>query len=365
MTNAYTETGYEYGEAGHEFGEQEFGETGEQEFGEFGESGHEFGEFGEQEFGEQEFGEQEFGEVGESQESEQFLGSILGMLSGESGTLSEAHEVELATELLEISNEQELEQFLGKLVRGVAKGVGNFVKSPVGRALGGVLKSVAKKALPVVGGALGSFVAPGVGTAIGSKLGSLASGLFEINAEAMPQEQAQFEVARRVVRLATSATRNAVAARPNPSINPRTIARAAVARAARTHAPGIYRSLIQSLRTGAAVPRGGATAPGRRPQPQGGRRGGVQGPRRRGSYGRPYGVVYGVPDGTPVAPAYADDSNGGGFQDAQAAQGAAPFQDQPPRQAVSAPPTASYGSDGRALTGRWFRRGHKIVLVGV
>ena len=39
------------------------------------------------------------------------------------------------------------------------------IKSPIGRALGGILKGVAKKALPVVGGALGSMVAPGVGTA--------------------------------------------------------------------------------------------------------------------------------------------------------------------------------------------------------
>src|SRR5439155_1002727 len=79
---------------------------------------------------------------------------------------------------------------------------------------------------------LGSFVAPGIGTAIGSKLGSLAGGLFEIPGE-MPQEQAQFEVARRVVRLAAASARNAAAARPAPTINPRTVARAAIARAAR------------------------------------------------------------------------------------------------------------------------------------
>src|SRR5262249_29631303 len=106
-----------------EFGETEFGET---EFGEFGELGEaevgEFGEFGETEFGETgEFGETEFGEFGETSEygeAEQFLGGILGSLigGGEVGSpLSEAQEIELASELLEISNEQELEQFLGNV----------------------------------------------------------------------------------------------------------------------------------------------------------------------------------------------------------------------------------------------------------
>src|SRR5215467_1380886 len=144
----------------------------------------------------------EFEEVGESAEShEQFLGGILGsILGGEvGGPLNEAQEIELASELLEIGSEQELEQFLGGLFKKVAQGVGSFIKSPVGRALGGVLKNVAKTALPVVGGALGSMVAPGIGTALGSKLGSLASGLFEVELEAMPQEQAEYEVARRYV----------------------------------------------------------------------------------------------------------------------------------------------------------------------
>src|SRR5207237_548278 len=81
--------------------------------------------------------------------------------------------------------------------------------SPIGKALGGVLKSVAKKALPVVGGALGSMVAPGIGTALGSKLGSMASGLFEVELEAMPAEAAEFEVARRLVNMAASAAQHA------------------------------------------------------------------------------------------------------------------------------------------------------------
>src|SRR6266705_2238833 len=106
MSTYETELG-EFGETS-EFGETEFGEFGETggevgEFGEFGETGGEFGEFGE--LGETEFGE--FGETSEYGEAEQFLDGILGTIGsliggGEVGTpLSEAQEVELASELLD------------------------------------------------------------------------------------------------------------------------------------------------------------------------------------------------------------------------------------------------------------------------
>ena len=70
-------------------------------------------------------------------------------------------EMELAQELLEITNEAELEEFLGELVRRVARGASTFMRSGVGKAVGGVLRNVAKTALPMVGSALGSLVAPG------------------------------------------------------------------------------------------------------------------------------------------------------------------------------------------------------------
>jgi uncharacterized protein (DUF697 family) len=146
-------------------------------------------------------------------------------------------ETELATELLEISSEEELEDFLGNLVKGVAKKVGGFIKSPVGKALGGVLKNVAKTALPVAGAALGSFIAPGAGTAIGGKLGSMASNLFEVELEGMEAEEAEFEVARRYVRFAAEAAKNAALAPEN--VPPWTLVNAAVANAAREYAPGL------------------------------------------------------------------------------------------------------------------------------
>ncbi|MGH4007662.1 MAG: hypothetical protein ACRDTH_05760, partial [Pseudonocardiaceae bacterium] len=136
-----------------------------------------------------------------------------GSLGGEfESSLGEMQEMELATELLEVSSEAELEQFLGKLISGAAKAVGGVIKSPVGQALGGALKNVAKTALPMAAGALGNLVLPGVGGMIGSKLGSMASKLFELEFEGMNEQEAEFEVAQRYVRFASAAARNAARA---------------------------------------------------------------------------------------------------------------------------------------------------------
>ncbi|HXH97126.1 MAG TPA: hypothetical protein VNH40_07950 [Gaiellaceae bacterium] len=184
----------------------------------------------------QEFGEYEWGA---EYEEEQEWGSEAYELA--ELPITEMQEAELASELLEVGSEYELEQFLGKLFKSVARGVGGFIKSPVGRALGGVLKSVAKKALPVVGGALGSMVAPGIGTAIGSKLGSMAGGLFELELEGLSPQEAEFEVAKRFVRLASLAARNAALA---PKTLPtRVVAHKALLDSARLTAPGLYRQL--------------------------------------------------------------------------------------------------------------------------
>jgi uncharacterized protein (DUF697 family) len=162
----------------------------------------------------------------------------------------EAAEMELAAELLGITEEAELDQFFGKIFKKVGRAVGKFVKSPVGRSLGRVLKGVAKKALPAVGGALGSFV-PGVGTAIGTKLGMAAANLFEVELEGLSPEDQEFEVARRFVRLTEEAAKNAALA--PPSANPQAAAKAALVAAAKMHAPGLLRGGTTST-TAAAVP---------------------------------------------------------------------------------------------------------------
>jgi hypothetical protein len=150
----------------------------------------------------------------------------------------EAEEMELAAELLSISDDQELEQFLGSLIRKVGSKVRKFAKSSTGRALGGLLKSVAKKALPIAGRAAGAFFGGPAGAAIGGKLASFAGKkLFGLELEGMSPEDQEFEVARRVVRLCAAAARKASLA---PKGAPATqVARAAVQSAARRHAPGL------------------------------------------------------------------------------------------------------------------------------
>lgn len=159
--------------------------------------------------------------------------------TGEAGILGEADELEMATELLTVSNEEELEQFLGKLFKKVGGVVGKIAGGPIG----GLLKGIAKKALPFVGGALGSFIPiPGVGTAVGSALGGAASKLFEVNLEGMSEEDQEFEVAKRFVRLASTAAANA--ANAGPAAATPAGAKAALLDAARTQAPGLVSMLL-------------------------------------------------------------------------------------------------------------------------
>lgn len=58
------------------------------------------------------------------------------------GEMNEGDAYELAAELLEVTNEYELDPLLGKVIRRVRK----LARSPIGRALSGVLKSLAKAA---------------------------------------------------------------------------------------------------------------------------------------------------------------------------------------------------------------------------
>ena len=188
-----------------------------------------------------------------------FEGDLEADLMGETaevGALSEEEEIDLAAELLTIGSDQELDQFLGSRFFGrLGGGLKRFAQSQVGRKIGGMLKGVAKRALPMVGGAVGSFLAPGVGTAAGTALGRWASNLFEVDLEGLNDEDAQFEVARRYVRLADAAVRQG--ARMMNAPDPRQAARAALATAARRHAPGLARALTG---TGAATGNGAAAS---------------------------------------------------------------------------------------------------------
>jgi uncharacterized protein (DUF697 family) len=178
------------------------------------------------EFGQQEYENENF-EFGQGEWSSE---------SGPQGMFSEAEEMELANELLSVSNEAELEQFLGNFLRKAASVAGSVIKSPIGQAVGGVLKGVAKKALPLAGGAIGGYFGGPLGAKIGSGLANAAGNVLGLEAEAMSGEDREFEGAKQFVRLAADTVNRAAQARGG---DPRSVAQAAATAAARQLAPGL------------------------------------------------------------------------------------------------------------------------------
>lgn len=207
-----------------------------------------------------EFG-QEMGYEGEQYEFGQ------GEWSGEGGLLTESEEMELANELLSVTNEAELDQFLGNFLKKAASVAGSVIKSPIGQAVGGVLKGVAKKALPMAGGAIGGYFGGPLGAKIGSGLASAAGGALGLEAEGETMgEDREYEGAKTFVRIAADTVNRASQARGG---DPRAVAQAAATAAARQHAPGL---LAKGGMQGAA-----ACAPKGRGQAAGMQRGGMGG----------------------------------------------------------------------------------------
>ncbi|HXI59484.1 MAG TPA: hypothetical protein VNO55_25630 [Polyangia bacterium] len=191
-------------------------------------------------------------------ESFEFQGEEESEFQGEeeSGVFHEEELNELATELLSVSNDRELQQFLGDVFKRVGSAVGSFVKSPVGQQLGGMLKDVARQALPVVGSALGNMVVPGVGGMIGGKLASTAGSMFGLELEGLSHEDRDFEVAKQYVRLAADAAQNA--AQVAAGVNAAQGAKAALAEAAKKFAPGLIQ-VVDSQSMGSVPGIAGAT----------------------------------------------------------------------------------------------------------
>lgn len=173
---------------------------------------------------------------------------------------SEAEEMELASELLEVRTDAELDQFLGKLIKSAGKAVTGFVRSPIGKKIGGFLKGAAKVALPIAGKVAGGFFGGPVGGMIGGKLGSMASNLFEINMEGMNQEEMEFEMARKFVRFGGAAAKKGASFSPRvPSAK---AARMATVAAARQHAPGLLRKKKPGTGGGGTCRSCGSSKPG-------------------------------------------------------------------------------------------------------
>jgi hypothetical protein len=170
---------------------------------------------------------------------------------------SEAQEMELAAELLTLSNEAELDQFLGNLFRQASQAVGGFLRSPTGQALGNTLRGVARQALPALGTAAGTALGtkigmPGLGGQVGGALANAAGQLFGLEIGGLQEQDQEFELARQFVRLAGSAASNAAIAAPNQ--DPRTTVRNALMTAAEQYAPGLLRRTPPSFNPSSSSP---------------------------------------------------------------------------------------------------------------
>jgi hypothetical protein len=125
------------------------------------------------------------------------------------GELNQDLEVQLAAELLGVSSEEELDQFLGGFIRKIGSGLGRFARSGAGRAIFGAVRSAAKAALPQLA-SMGASMIPGVGPLIAPLAGQAASALGDrlgLEVEGMSNEDSQFEIARRVIRVGVDAAR--------------------------------------------------------------------------------------------------------------------------------------------------------------
>jgi hypothetical protein len=168
--------------------------------------------------------------------------------TAEATLFNESQLQELASDLLAVSNERELDQFLGDLMKKAAGAVGKFVNSGIGQQLGGVLKGIAKKALPIAGGVVGNLIAPGVGGAIGSKLAGAAGSMFGLELEGLSEEDREFELAKQFVRLAGEATKNALTAPQAGQGGAAAGVKGAVAAAAERFAPGLLKEEPEGAR---------------------------------------------------------------------------------------------------------------------
>jgi hypothetical protein len=151
------------------------------------------------------------------------------------GVLDEAEEMTLAAELLGVMDEAELDEIFKNLFKKVGGKLGKFIKSPVGSALRGILKSAAQKALP----ALGTVIGGPAGGALGSQLASAGSQIFGLELEGLSEEDQEFEMAKQFVRFAGTAAE--MAANASPNVEPKIAAKSAAVTAAQQHAPGLLR----------------------------------------------------------------------------------------------------------------------------
>ena len=141
----------------------------------------------------------------------------------------ETENMELASELLEVSNEFDLDNFISALVGKATSLLNGLVSDQKKQALAGILKGAAKQILPGIASSFGSQD-PGPATA-------KAGRIFGLELEGLSNEDREFEVALRYVDFAGEAARKL--AQTPPMAAPAAAAAAAANSAALVHAPGL------------------------------------------------------------------------------------------------------------------------------
>jgi hypothetical protein len=149
--------------------------------------------------------------------------------------LANSEEMELAAELLGVQNEEELERFLGSLLSRTLEGASAFARSPAGQQALDLLKSTARRALPLIAQSLGDQMGGARGAQSGSRVAADAGRLFGLELEGLSHEDGEFEVARGFARLAHRSLRPL-----NPRRSTPLEARRSFRHAARIHAPGLF-----------------------------------------------------------------------------------------------------------------------------
>ncbi|GAB3641426.1 hypothetical protein [Spirosoma arcticum] len=246
----------------------------------------------------------EFSANGEfSQAFEQSFGQEANYENDETFELEQDPELELAYQLLEVSNEYELNQFLGGLMSkalGAAKSAAtSFINSPTGKGVGQYLVNFGKQTLPQLatqyGGQAGGALGQRAGAALGGRLGPLGSKaggwlgqkagdwagskagnwagtkagnaiasnaqrIFNLEFEALQPEDQELEIARSFVRFASDLTRQASqAVRQNPTISLGQVGKQAITASAKQYAPGLLANAPRPASGGKTGKAGGGT----------------------------------------------------------------------------------------------------------
>ena len=230
--------------------------------------------------------------------------------AGGGGVLQEGEVMELATRLLNVSSGQELNRFLAGLVGRGVQAVGRALSSPIGQAVVTAARPLVEAALPALGGAAGQGWG---GPAPATTIDPAAARELGLELEGMSYEDRELEVAKQVVRLTSTA--GAMASTAPGGAPPDAVAHEAITAAQGQVAPGA---------AGAGAGLGG---PADAPPPDG--PGAMQGP-----------------------PPFGPSANGAG---GWARPGPGPG---------FGPGPGSGPGPGGASSGRWFRRGNRIVLLG-